>query len=395
MDGGSHVGGFRPKIAFLEAQEDERSGRLRAASEKYAKIGGYLLRRGRYDEARRLLLRAIELEPSAHRVYLFLALCEARQKRDVAAKDWMKRFVTSSVRAHKAMRYLPLVESRLNDFPELREMFYEGLLQLDRTDAAPYLGLARALDEQGKAEAAQRVLVEALQTRTRRTDVVRALRSALEATNHMEGLYYLQRMEAGQISPQEFVLLLSDPRHAPKSLEPPAREDTLDAMIARLETELGLDPGGERDRIEPLIAEFRAGAEPCLEGDDKARIDMAIAYYVMGLAEIACEELRKIPSHSPHFCEALCLLGEMLFEQGSLLPALDVLQRCLREEAVGKDAAVAAKYQLMETYHRLGDVKRAWALSQQLVKEAPDFRDLKLLRSRMSRHLAAGSREKG
>lgn len=387
MDGGSHVGGFRPKAAFLEAQEDERNGRQKSASEKYAKLGDYLMRRAQYDEARRVLRRAIDLEPSARRVFLALAVCEARMGETSAARECMKRFTAASTRTRKAPHYLSLVEEQLGDLPELREIFYEGMLEVDRTDAAPYLGLARALDEQGKSEAAQRVLVEALQTRSRRAEVTAALRAALEATNHMEGLYYLQRMESGQISPQEFVLLLADPRAATRAIAPPGREDTLGAMIARLESELGVNPGGERDTVAPLLAEFRAAAEPCLRGDDKARVDIAIAYFQMGLTEIACEELRKISSHSRIFPEALCLMGEMLFTEGSLLAALDVLQRCLRESGAGQDAKVEAKYKLMETYFRLGDVKRAWELSQQLSKEAPDYRELRAIRSQMGRQI--------
>ena len=125
----------------------------------------------------------------------------------------------------------------------------------------PFLGLAHALVALGQYEPALRALLDALHTRTRRAEVLVLLREVLEQTHQMDGLFYLQRYEAGDLTRQELILSLTDPKQIEKVV-PGSGEHDLNAMILALEDELGIernvDDAKEIELVETFLQRFDA-----------------------------------------------------------------------------------------------------------------------------------------
>ena len=331
---------FRPKDILREAREAEEQGRKREASSKYASLGVFLRRRGQFKEAKKLVERAIHLSPESARLYVQRALCEMGLGQDKAARTAIRLFTRRAVRRNKVEAYRPYVEEQLKDFPALREVFYSVLLDIDRTSAEPFLGLARALIDQEKLDGAQKILLDALKTKTAEKEVVELLTGILAARNQTEDLVHLRRYESGDLSMEDLLLLLRGEaaparreREQEQEPEPQVEEEKdLQLLIKELEAKMGLDVDQGLDSVDPLVREFRRKSDVVLAGDTKTRVDMALAFFEMGLIEDARDELRPIPVTDPHYLEAQCLLGEILHSEGSDLGALEVFQNILRDE---------------------------------------------------------------
>jgi len=380
---------MRPKEVFHQAQIAEEQGQSREACGYYADVARFLNKAGKYSEARVVWERALKLSPDSARLLLGLAVSAARMKDEEAARAAMVKFTEAAIDKKKVTTYRDRVERDLAKFPALRQLHYEKVLETDRTDPESFVGLARAWMAQEKWDEAQRVLIDALKAKGDLDRVLPALRSTLEERHLSDSLPHLDRFSSGEISLPDLILLLQKPTNESRRRSS-GDEKTLTALISELEQEIGIDLEEKPDQIEPLLREFRAKSEPVLASDPKARLDMAMAFREMSLSNEAVEELRKIPESAPCFYEGQCLMGEILFQQGSLLAALEVYQLCRRGREVASEIRHEALYQLVMIYFQLGDFRQAGQVLKELEKRSPEYRDLKhwkgLLREKQERN---------
>jgi len=384
---------MRPKEVFQQARLAEETGNAREACEHYASVARFLAKSGKYAEARLVWERAIKLNPDSARLQLGLATSAARMQDDEAARAAVVKFTSLVIIKKQGSLYRERMEKDLAKFPELRQLYYEKVLETDRTDPESFIGLARAWMAQEKWETAQKVLLDALKAKAPLDSVLPILRKALEERHLRDGVPHVERFAQGEIGLPDLILLLQSPQsshgHQTK-LKPLSEEKTLTKLIEELEQEIGIELDEKPDQIDPLLREFRAKSELLLASDPKARLDMAMAFREMGLSQPAIEEVRKITESDKCFYEAQCLLGEIYMAQGSLLAALEVYQLCRRGREVSDEIRHEALYQLVMIYFQLGDHRQASQVARELEKLNPEYRDLKhwktMLRERQERN---------
>lgn len=373
------------------AREAEARGEKKEASVAWVHVASRLIRAKRFVSALAVLKQAEKLSPELARLQLHLAHCEIRLKRERDAQRSVARFGKMAVQAKKVAEYLQYVEQDLRRYPSLRRIFLETVLTLDRTGAVVFLALARLHRDSHDQLSSLRTLIDALMTRDRTPEVLAELRVSLNELGRAQDVVYLERFEAGKISREDLAALLA-PTPAPESqsdpavFDEPAREKTLGQLISDLEKELdgGESNGAEEgmDKVRPLLAEFRSRAEKVIGEDSRARLDMALAYFEMGLYAVAQEEIARIPSSARCYLEGQSLLGEIFLKQGSDLAALEVYQKMLRTQlgpGASQDVANEAHYRLAEIYLRLGDRSQAVMHVREVEKKDPSYRRLKHL----------------
>lgn len=380
---------LRPKELFRQAKEAEAKGSLKVASAHYATLAAYMRRKGRIDDAATLIARAIRLSSKSPRLYLQQALVARSQKNQAAAEKAVETFARLVLDRGKIDEYRPYLEKILKDEPELRQVFYNRVLQIDRTTAVPFLAQAKTLMQQGKWEAAQRSLVDALKTKTADAEAVQMLEEVLTKRGQPADVEHLLSFQSGKLSRENLVTLLGQPSAAaeddeevPVEHREVTEEKNLNSLIRDLEAEIGLDIEGA-DSVAPLVKEFRRKAQPVLKGDSKTRLDMALAFFEMGLVNDARDELKPIDPSDPYYPESQALLGDMLFHEGSDLGALEAFQNCLRDERATVEMVREGKYKLLQIFFRLGDLKQALAQAKELEKLAPDYRELRQFKTRL------------
>ncbi len=378
---------FRPKEVFRLAREAEQKGDGKLAATHYAALSAYLRRRGKKGESLTLIRRALILAPQLARLHLQHALCAEINGHGDEAENAMRQFTQLTIEKQSVEKYRPLVESTLENVPRLRQMFYDGVLKLDRTTAAAFLGRSRSLHEQGDDRGALRVLVEALQTGSQKEDVLVAIEGLLRETGKAEALIHLGRYRDGKISQDNFLVLLGGaarPEGSVSAYPTATTERPLRDLIDELEREIGLpDVSDPESEIQPLLSEFRRRSEPILSGDSKARMDMALAFFEMGLSKEAQEELGRVDETDPLYAEAQSLIGEIALSTGSHLTALDALQKSLRCGNRTQAVEHEARYKLVHVYYRLGDLRQAFGQAAELEKLAPSYRDLRGLKNQI------------
>lgn len=383
---------FRPKEVFRLAREAEQKGDNKQAATHYASLSAYLRRRGKKEESLTLIRRALILAPQLSRLHLQHALCAEINGHGDEAENAMRQFTQMAIEKQNVEKYRPLVESTLDKAPRLRQIFFDGILKLDRTAAAAFLGRARSLHEQGNDVGAMRVLVEALQTGSQREDVLVAIEGLMREAGKAEALIHLGRFRDGKISMENFLVLLGGVSRTDTSASAVSSgfvERPLRDLIDELEREIGggpdvADPEAE---VRPLLSEFRRRSEPLLVGDAKARMDMALAFFEMGLAKEAQEELEKVSESEPLYAEAQALMGEIALSTGSHLAALDAFQKSLRCASRTQEVEFEARYKLVHVYYRLGDLRQAFGQAAELEKLAPSYRDLRGLKNQIQEAL--------
>lgn len=377
------MGNFRPKELLQLAQEEERRGSTRQAAVNYGKVGVYLLRAKRFSEAEVILNRAVKLSPQSARMFLHLSRCEFELGKELEARQSMGNFVQIIFSKQRVASYTTHVERELATYPALRQFFYEAILKVDRTSAEPFLSLARAFREQGKWRECREILLDALKTKTLREQCLEMLHVVISEQGTPDELGHLDRFAQDKISRAELIVLLGGAAASATAEAKPEflpREKTLKDLISELEEEIDDAVVDPHDSVDGLVKEFRRRAHPILNTDAKARIDMALAFYEMGLYADARDELRKVSSLDPLYPEAQCLSGEVLIAEGSDLAALEVFQSVLRTEGLVKEVWLDCRYRLAQIYVRLGDLRRAGDIVRELEKKASQYRDVKGLR---------------
>jgi tetratricopeptide (TPR) repeat protein len=379
-----------PKNILIEAQQAEERGLHREASALYAEAAQGMRREKRPRDAKSLLKKAVELSPQSGRLYVQLALVENALGNDEGALRAMEKFTETALQRGKAAEYRPYLEKHLAKLPTLRQVFYRGLLKLDRTDAGPFLDYAQAAIDKSDWEDAREMLVDALKTKSRTSEVVEKLKAALKALGVESAERALESFEAGRMPLKDLIAVLGEKKKPkrdsgtePDALEREPEDETLDSLIQRLEGEMGIEIQERHDNVRPLVNEFRRRSDKVLQGDPKTRIDLAMAFFDMGLVEDARSELAAVKPSDGQYREAQMLTGEIYFQEGSFLEALDVFQRCLRDEGASADLKTEATYKLAQTYERLGDHEKALKWAERLEQRSPTYRDIRQMKRQL------------
>ncbi len=380
------MAGFHPKEVLEKARQAEQAGETKAAAMAYASLSAYLRKRGKHEQSIKLIKKAIRLAPKLIRLRLHEALSLEVSGDSSAADSAMEEFTSLAVSKGKVEHYRGVVESVLKDHPRLRQIFFDGVLQLDRTGAEAYLGRARSLLQQNKVEDAVEVLLDALQGKMGTEEVLAELESALRTAGKSDRLIHLGRFRDGKIDLDNILLLLRAREPGLISIKEEdfeIVEKPLRNLIEELEKEIGVlveDPAAE---IAPLLNEFRRRSEAVLAGDARAHMDMGIAYFEMGLHAEASHQLQKISETESLFPEAQVLLGDIALVNGNSLAALDAFQNSLRSPQRSEEVERESRYKLVQVYLRLGDLRKALLQAEELENLAPEYRDLRQLKVRI------------
>ena len=394
------MGQVNAKSLLVQAKQDEKEGRKKEASAKYASIGIQLRKNHRYGDAKTFLERAVKLSKTSARLYLHLAMCEAAMGEEEDAKRSVARFAKLALRKGRIPDYSAYLEKHCQDYPGVRKQFYLQLLEVDRTQATPFLGIASAYEQLGETRRAIKYLEDALKAKTHTDEVLAALRRVLDSAGLTEELKALKRYEQGALSLEDFCLLLSGSQ-LPKQAEPSEsirfeksqadhEEKDLDRLITELEEAVGINESSrmEHDSVSPLVKEFRKRSAKVLEGDSKARIDMAMAFFEMGLVEDAQDELKPVRETDPYYLQAQLVQGEIYFHEKSFLEALSVFQSILRDDRLDLGMEIETRYKIALVYQRLGDVKQALNFATQVESKDPQYRDVRHLLSHLKASLS-------
>jgi tetratricopeptide (TPR) repeat protein len=385
---------FRPKEIFQKAREAEEAGRAREAASHYASLSVYLRRRGKLPEALALIQRAISLE-SHPRLLLHLALTLELSNDSPAANTALARFVSEVVDKGKVEKYRSIVESTLEGVPRLRQYFYEQVLALDRTGNAAFLGRALSLREQGDMDGALGVLLDALRVDGDETEVLKNLVALLTEQSRFEEVELVERYQLGKIAKADLIVLLSPgggiaPSEAGETLD--ALEKPLKDLIQELEREIGFSSPSAEAEIQPLLQEFRKRSNPILGEDAQARLDMALAFFEMGLLREAAEEVDRISESDPLFAQGQAFKGQVLMASGSELAALECYKASLRAFTKSKEVECEALYQISQIYFRLGDLRQAMVTASSLEKKDENYRSVRSLKNRILEALEASGK---
>src|SRR5690606_2687781 len=89
----------------------------------------------------------------------------------------------------------------------------------------------------------------------------------------------------------------------------------------------------------------------------------------------------------PSFAHAQALCGQIHLHEGSHLAALDAFQKSLRSPSRTQEVEWESRYQLIEVFFRLGDLRQAFVQAAELEKLAPEYRNLRRLKSQIQEAL--------
>lgn len=374
----------RPKELLEKARAAEKSGNQKEAAICFANLSIVLRKAKRPKDAKKFINKAIQLAPESVRLYAYLAMAEADIGDDFAAKNAIETYAKLAIKKNKVREYSEFIESKLSKHPRIRLWLYDVFADIDRTDGVIFLVKAKAYVELEDWNNALISLIDALKMKDCETEAIEVLIEVLNKSDSQRGLEALDSYCAERIGLEELITLLQSPSEEVRSkvvevssLEVPEKEKDLGELIRELEDSLGISLEDRPDKIGPLVAEFRRRSNKVIGPDDKTRVDMALAFYEMGLIDDARDELRQVGEMSPKHLDALLLDAEILFSQGSELESLEVLQRVLRDERCSIEQAREANYKLVQVYFRLGDFKRALDYVKQIELKFPNYRGIR------------------
>ena len=374
-----------PKAILEEARAFEAKGDNYGAARGYALLATYLRKAGRLADARKLFSRAIRLAPQSARLHLQLAICEAASGKRRDAMASVRRFSELALRKKKTKEYDGFVETLLGERPELREVYYQTTLSLDRTDPTRFLALGRALQELGRIDEAMQSGLDALKTKSCDDVAISFLRDLVILKNDSRAQERIASFLDGKLSRENLISLLGGGSEEKSVVEQVAQmpgedERSLRDLIVELENDLGVKLEDSTDSVEPLLKEFRKRSSGILRDDSKTKIDLALAFSEMGFVKDACEELESIKFSDPHYLEAQCLLGNFLMASGSELAALDIFQKCRRDDRASQATQCEARYRIGQIYNKLGDNEKALVELLEVEKCDPAYRDVRQLK---------------
>lgn len=373
---------FQDLQICMEAQDRRRAATV------YARLASLCMTKKNWGRAAWLLSRAEKCLPQSTKLLLAQAICQFERKNEREARHKIQELAKLVLRKKRLEEYWLVIERELKPYSQLRQYFYETVSSIERNSAIPFLGLAQLYRRRGDADGAIRQLATALRTRDREAKVLAELESILDDQGLKSLGVQLERYRQGDLSNDDLYLLLTSSPSRETEAEA-SGEMELGQMIEKLEEELGeSEPPPNIDQVGPLLAEFRARAHPIIGQDSKSRIALALAFFEMKLFSASRDELKQIEEEDPNFGESLCLLGQIHWEEGTFLAALDVYQKCLRIDRYrGTRIGDEAEYQLARIYLKLQDYGKAMIHLRELEKRAPDYRDTKRVKEQLAKHL--------
>jgi len=164
-------------------------------------------------------------------------------------------------------------------------------------------------------------------------------------------------------------------------------EEDLSSITAALEAEYGTDrlpeeaassaePESEQS-VDQVFQSFKEHVKASVEvGDFQTHYDLGIAYKEMGLSDAALEEFR-IASGAPElYREACSMLGLCHWDRGETEEALR-WYRAAVEAPGGEEVRLSGlRYDLADRLEQTGDVRGAYDLLSQILREEPGYRDV-------------------
>jgi len=348
------------------------------------KLGMQAFELGDFKQAKNVFVKVIELYPSWLRPYIQVALCEKALGQLEKVHRTMGIVSRQVVAAKQRARAAEWVEKWLKNEPQMRAQFYEGVLEIDRTTAEPFLGLASAYEQLGEWKKGVAVLLSALETEAKHELVLQKLNEAYSVAGEAEKIIFLKRYENGKISRKELMLFLTVEESNDfegKVENPTESSDNLSEMIDALEKQMNEDESVDLRELAPLIQVFRQKSQKILGESARAHMDMGVAYWQMGLFEEARLAMNGIKETDPCYAEAQYHLAEIALDQGDWLKSLECSQSSVRRVGTEGEIAKASRYVLIRALIALNDYIRAAEVIFQLEELEPDYRQLKQLKA--------------
>ncbi len=388
------MGSVHPKLVLREAKELEAQGKNKEASRKYASLISVLSHRGKHLEAIELCEKALALSPVSTRLHLIKTLSLLELKRHNEAITEIDKFALAALRQERVTQYLELAKEKLGAHLKIQQHFIEKILEVERTRGDLFFALGRVFARQGKNEQALEMVFAGLKTGNEQSEGHNLLKSIINERGRKEDFQYFEKL-INKLWPLEkvrkFIMdssIAAKPSSSKivnqfledgsdlhlKSLDE-ENAPTLQNLIQELEEALGDRPKGI-ETISGLVTEFKEKALEVINGDCTALLDLAIAFKEMGLINEARETLLRIGIENEKYLTAQVLLGEIEFESGALVGALDVFQRILRGESVDEFAIKEALYYSAHIYYQLGDLKKAHEYAEKLAELDSRYRNL-------------------
>jgi tetratricopeptide (TPR) repeat protein len=164
-------------------------------------------------------------------------------------------------------------------------------------------------------------------------------------------------------------------------------EEDLSSITAALEAEYGTDrvpelaaspaePESEQS-VDQVFESFKEHVKAAVEvGDYKTHYDLGIAYKEMGLSDAALDEFR-IASGAPELYRDACsMLGLCHWDRGETEEALGWYRAALDAPGGDEVRLSGLKYDLADKLEQTGDVRGAYELFVEVLREEPGYRDV-------------------
>ncbi len=406
---------LRPKALLAEARTQAHEGNRKAALTAYLSVLLYLQKKGKHSTALSLIDEIERFAPQSAFIALKKLECmlsQAQPNPDVNQAVHLARLV---VRQKLPESFMDRVDKGLAAYPSLLAAFYQAYLEIDKTHLRAWRGYLSALN--ACAPTSPEAKRRQWQTWLMALEIPELTKEVLEEINHTSELQgetkrksviqsAVEAYRSQRLSLESLIIKLrslfshptshhvhpEDTPLEPKQawMAPPPTtalaSESLAQLVNKVSFDLGVDLSPDLASLQPLLTEFQSKAAPVIESDPQMQLDLATAYWAMDLIEPARGLLKRMPRESPYYLSALLLLGEIEYDQGNWMAALDIYLLCRRlpvTKTVHQNAEIS--YRLAYLYWNLGDLEQCQASCLQLEQLAPDYRHLndlkKLLQS--------------
>jgi len=164
-------------------------------------------------------------------------------------------------------------------------------------------------------------------------------------------------------------------------------EEDLSSITAALEAEYGTDrvpeatdlpaePESEQS-VDEVFESFKEHVKASVEvGDFQTHYDLGIAYKEMGLSDAALEEFRLASGAPELYREACSMLGLCHWDRGETEEAIRWYRAALDAPGGEEVRLSGLRYDLADRLEQTGDVRGAYDLLAQVLREEPGYRDV-------------------
>ncbi|MFM8269713.1 MAG: tetratricopeptide repeat protein, partial [Pseudomonadota bacterium] len=195
---------FRPKEVLHRAQKSELEGHKKEAAKDYALLSVYFRKKSKFSDAEKMISKAISLTPDSGRLYLEEAICLFELKNTERASESLQKCIQIGIEKKQLQIYQAHLNKHLSEHPSLRQKFFELWLSLDRTTAAPFLGLGIELLQQGQWENAKQLFIKGLKVEPGYEALLSGLEKGFEAYGNETEREYFKRFQEQKLAYEEF-----------------------------------------------------------------------------------------------------------------------------------------------------------------------------------------------